>query len=217
MTKVFQLSKVRAWFLTIRIGIKTRLLSSNWTQSWVRPQQRRWKSARATCRWRGPWRSCWWRACFSFSEFTIALFYRIPSPTSQAARIRWRYFGANFSTPSRHFLANRKFLPCCCSFCFFASPKRNSRKWSARFCWISRIRPSPGLTTGQFGFVYGTIGIVSLLCGGLLGGMVAAKKGLKFWLWWMVLAIHLPDAVFVYLAYALPDNFWVMLRPSSNG
>ncbi|HWF18626.1 MAG TPA: MFS transporter, partial [Verrucomicrobiae bacterium] len=66
------------------------------------------------------------------------------------------------------------------------------------------------LTTSQLGFVYGTVGIAALTCGGLLGGMVAAKNGLKFWLWWMVLAIHLPDAVFVYLAYTMPDNFWVI-------
>jgi PAT family beta-lactamase induction signal transducer AmpG len=64
-----------------------------------------------------------------------------------------------------------------------------------------------GLTTGQVGFVYGTIGIIALTCGGLLGGMLASRHGLKFWLWPMVLLMHLPDAVFVYLAYAQPDNF----------
>lgn len=63
------------------------------------------------------------------------------------------------------------------------------------------------LNTGQVGFVYGTIGIIALTCGGLLGGMVASRHGLKFWLWPMVLIMHLPDAVFVYLAYAQPDNF----------
>jgi PAT family beta-lactamase induction signal transducer AmpG len=64
-----------------------------------------------------------------------------------------------------------------------------------------------GLTTGQVGFVYGMIGIIALTCGGLLGGIVASRKGLKFWLWPMVLIMHLPDAVFVYLAYAQPTNF----------
>ncbi len=67
-----------------------------------------------------------------------------------------------------------------------------------------------GLTTAQVGLAYGTVGVAALTCGGLLGGMVAAKKGLKFWLWWMVLAIHLPDAVFLYLSHAMPDNFWVI-------
>jgi PAT family beta-lactamase induction signal transducer AmpG len=57
------------------------------------------------------------------------------------------------------------------------------------------------------GFVYGTIGIIALTCGGLLGGMVASRQGLKYWLWPMVFSMHLPDAVFVYLAYAQPDNF----------
>lgn len=66
------------------------------------------------------------------------------------------------------------------------------------------------LTTGQVGFVYGTVGIMFLSVGGLLGGFVAARKGLKYWLWWMLIAINIPDAVYVYLSYAQPDNFWVI-------
>ena len=67
-----------------------------------------------------------------------------------------------------------------------------------------------GLTTQQVGFAYGTIGIIALTCGGLLGGMVASRWGLKFWLWPMVLIMHLPDAVFVYLASSQPDNFAII-------
>lgn len=67
-----------------------------------------------------------------------------------------------------------------------------------------------GLTTGQVGLVYGTIGIIALTCGGLLGGMVASRRGLKFWLWIMVCAIHLPDAMFIYLAYAQPDSLFII-------
>jgi PAT family beta-lactamase induction signal transducer AmpG len=66
------------------------------------------------------------------------------------------------------------------------------------------------LTTGQVGFVYGTVGLLFLTFGGLLGGFVAAKKGLKFWLWPMAIAINLPDAVYIYLAYTLPDNFLII-------
>jgi PAT family beta-lactamase induction signal transducer AmpG len=78
------------------------------------------------------------------------------------------------------------------------------------FLLDGREKGGLGLTTSQLGFSYGTIGVTALLCGGLLGGMVAARKGLKFWLWWMVLAIHLPDVVFLYLSNALPDNFWII-------
>jgi PAT family beta-lactamase induction signal transducer AmpG len=62
------------------------------------------------------------------------------------------------------------------------------------------------LTDSQYGWVYGTFGVGALLLGGLLGGLVVAQRGLKFWLWPMVLAIHLPDAVFVWLSYAQPEN-----------
>lgn len=67
-----------------------------------------------------------------------------------------------------------------------------------------------GLTTGQVGFVYGTIGIVMLTVGGLLGGFVAARYGLKKWLIWMAIAINLPDAVYIYLAHVQPDNFAII-------
>jgi PAT family beta-lactamase induction signal transducer AmpG len=62
------------------------------------------------------------------------------------------------------------------------------------------------LTDNQYGRIYGIIGVASLLLGGLLGGFVVARHGLKFWLWPMLLAIHLPDAVFIWLAYAQPAN-----------
>ncbi len=78
------------------------------------------------------------------------------------------------------------------------------------FLLDAREKGGLGLTTAQVGLAYGTVGVAALTCGGLLGGMVAARKGLKFWLWWMVLAIHLPDAVFLYLSHARPDNFLVI-------
>lgn len=93
---------------------------------------------------------------------------------------------------------------------FFRFAEAQLVKMVAPFLLDAREKGGLGLTTSQVGVAYGTVGIAALTCGGLLGGMVAAKKGLKFWLWWMVLAIHLPDAVFVYLAYALPDNFWII-------
>ncbi len=67
-----------------------------------------------------------------------------------------------------------------------------------------------GLTTGQVGWVYGTMGILGLTCGGLLGGMMASRHGLKAWLWPMVCIIHIPDAIFIYLAYAQPDNLMLI-------
>jgi len=66
------------------------------------------------------------------------------------------------------------------------------------------------LTTGQLGLVYGTVGIVALTFGGILGGILCAKNGLKYWLWWMIIAINLPDIVYVYLSYTQTANFLII-------
>lgn len=67
-----------------------------------------------------------------------------------------------------------------------------------------------GLTTSEVGIVYGTVGVIALTLGGLLGGYVISKRGLKFWLWIMVFSIHLPDAMFVYLSQVQPENFFLI-------
>ena len=61
------------------------------------------------------------------------------------------------------------------------------------------------LATETVGFVYGTVGIISLTIGGLLGGWCVSRHGLKRWLWPMVLSISLPDIVYVYLASVAPQ------------
>lgn len=63
-----------------------------------------------------------------------------------------------------------------------------------------------GLTTEQIGFVQGTVGIIGLTLGGILGGIAVSRGGLKRWLWPMVCAISIPDIVYVYLSYAQPES-----------
>ena len=63
-----------------------------------------------------------------------------------------------------------------------------------------------GLTTEQIGFVQGTVGIIGLTLGGILGGIAVSRHGLKRWIWPMVCAISIPDAVYVYLSYAQPES-----------
>jgi PAT family beta-lactamase induction signal transducer AmpG len=64
-----------------------------------------------------------------------------------------------------------------------------------------------GLSTSDVGIAYGTVGIIALTIGGLLGGYMISRFGLKRMLWPMVLATHIPDLVFVLLAIELPNNF----------
>jgi len=61
-----------------------------------------------------------------------------------------------------------------------------------------------GLSTKEVGLVYGTVGVLSLVFGGILGGWLISRFGFKRCVWPMVIAMHLPDLFFVFMAYAQP-------------
>lgn len=63
-----------------------------------------------------------------------------------------------------------------------------------------------GLSTQDVGLVQGTVGVIGLTLGGILGGFAAERGGLRRWLWPMVLSITLPDAVYIALAYFQPEG-----------
>ncbi|WP_414567505.1 MFS transporter [Nostoc sp. CCY 9925] len=62
-----------------------------------------------------------------------------------------------------------------------------------------------GLSTSDVGLAYGTFGVISLICGGILGGLLISKHGLKKCLLPMALALNLPDIFYVYMAYTKPS------------
>ena len=63
-----------------------------------------------------------------------------------------------------------------------------------------------GLSTKEVGIAYGTVGLTALTLGGLLGGWIISKFGLKRALWPLVLMMHVPNAVFVFLALSQTTN-----------
>jgi len=60
------------------------------------------------------------------------------------------------------------------------------------------------LTETQVGWIYGTIGVVSLLVGGLTGGWLVSRLGLRRCLWPMAIAMHAPNVLYVWAASTLP-------------
>ncbi len=63
-----------------------------------------------------------------------------------------------------------------------------------------------GLSTQDVGIIYGTVGVIALIAGGLAGGVAISRWGLKRMLWPMILAMYAPNVVFVLLALAQPAN-----------
>lgn len=63
------------------------------------------------------------------------------------------------------------------------------------------------LSTSEVGIVYGTVGIIGLTIGGIIGGILAAKGGLKKWLHPMAWSMSLTCLTFIYLAFTQDQSF----------
>ncbi|HEY9726939.1 MAG TPA: MFS transporter [Chroococcales cyanobacterium] len=68
-----------------------------------------------------------------------------------------------------------------------------------------------GLSTSEVGIAYGTLGVISLIVGGIIGGVLISKYGLRKSIWPLTLAVHLPNLFYVYMAYMQPPNELVYL------
>ncbi len=79
-------------------------------------------------------------------------------------------------------------------------------KMASPFLLDARENGGLALSLTEKGFAYGTVGLLALTLGGISGGLIAAKDGLKKWIWPMALSINLPNLVYVYMSYAQPDS-----------
>ena len=61
------------------------------------------------------------------------------------------------------------------------------------------------MSTSTYGLIYGTFGVAALLLGGIVGGILISRHGLKRWIIPMALLINLPDIFYVFLAYYQPS------------
>ena len=93
---------------------------------------------------------------------------------------------------------------------FYRMPEGLLAKVSSLFLIDNAHNGGLGLSPQEYGLVQGTVGVIGLTLGGILGGMCAGKDGLRKWLWPMVCAITLPDLAYVYLAFALPSNIIIV-------
>ena len=63
------------------------------------------------------------------------------------------------------------------------------------------------LSTYHLGFINGTVGVIALLAGGIIGGIAISRGGLKKWLWPMALCLTLPCLFYCGLAMFQPQSF----------
>lgn len=153
-------------------------------------------------------------AALSVFFFLAAIYHQfiLPRPASDGARSAStdRTPVTSFFNTFRTFFTKKHALVAILFMLLYRLPEAQLVKLINPFMLDPIDKGGLGLTTGQVGFVYGTVGIIGLTVGGILGGFAAARGGLKRWLWPMVLAITLPDLVYVYLSYVQPQGLGIV-------
>jgi len=92
----------------------------------------------------------------------------------------------------------------------FRLPEAQLAKMAQPFMLRSLEEGGLSLSTVSVGYAYGTLGVFGLLLGGIVAGWLVSKHGLRRWWWPMILAISLPDAVYIYLAYMQPSSLAII-------
>lgn len=108
------------------------------------------------------------------------------------------------------FFSKKGIVPAVLFILLFRFPEAQLAKMAQPFMLRGTEEGGLALATETVGVVYGTIGVIGLLMGGILGGWLVSRNGLKKWWWPMIAAISLPDAVYIYLAMAQPTSLWII-------
>jgi len=144
-----------------------------------------------------------------FLLFFIYHLFILPHPKADSPRekIQLKNFIAEFSQTFVSFFKRKEIIVIILFIFFYRFAEAQLVKMASPFLLDSKDVGGLALSTTEVGIVYGTVGVAALVVGGILGGIVASIKGLKFWVWWMLIAINLPDLVYVYLAATQTSNF----------
>lgn len=110
----------------------------------------------------------------------------------------------------RMFVGKPHIVSALCFILLFRLPEGLLTKIVPLFLMRSADEGGLAMSDTDFGLIYGTLGVIGLLAGGLVGGWAVSRWGLKRCLWPLVMCITLPDVVYVYLSYCPTDNMWLV-------
>ena len=137
-------------------------------------------------------------------------FFALPKPASDVATARRQNPAREFFAVFAHFLRKPDILTALAMLLVYRLAESQALKLLSPFMLDQREVGGLGLTTQQVGIVYGTVGIIALTVGGLVGGWIISLYGLKRMLWPMILAMHAPIAAFLLLAMFQPTSLWII-------
>ena len=134
----------------------------------------------------------------------IAIYNRImlphPVEKTEKEKMGWKVYKEVFVS----FFTKPGVIPALLFFLLYRLGESQLVKVATPFLVDSRSAGGIGLTSAQYGIAYGTIGMLCLTLGGILGGITAAKFGLRRLIWMMALCMNIPISVYIYLSFVQP-------------
>jgi MFS transporter, PAT family, beta-lactamase induction signal transducer AmpG len=141
-----------------------------------------------------------------FAGFSLFHALVLPRPGADLPRERTQTF-ANTGEIVASFFRKEGIVSAILFLAFYRFAENHLSKLVSPFLLDGVDAGGLGLSAEAVGFAKGTVGVVALVVGGILGGIAIWRDGLRRWLWPMVFALNAPDLVYVWLAWAQPENY----------
>ncbi|HET9569949.1 MAG TPA: MFS transporter [Bacteroidales bacterium] len=147
-----------------------------------------------------------------FVGFSLYHRFILPKPqndtllTLKTAKDIWKGFGMTFVS----FFQKKNIGLAVLFLLLYRFSEAQLLKLSSPFLLDGREVGGLGLSTVAVGTIYGIVGVIALIAGGILGGIVISQGGLKKWIWPMVLCLTMPNLTSIYFAYAQPESLWLI-------
>ena len=156
------------------------------------------------------WQMVFWALAAVFAVGASFHFWALPKPARDLPVPRSANFWADFLKVFAAFFAKPDIVRILAFLLLYRFAEAQLLKLVTPFMLDPVVAGGLGLKTQDVGIAYGTAGIAALTVGGLLGGFMISRFGLKRMLWPLVLCMHLPNTVYVALAVWQPSSLWLV-------
>lgn len=156
------------------------------------------------------WSVVFWVLALMFAAMALYHLLLLPRPASDTAHRVQGNPVAEFLGVFVEFFRKPGILVVLGFLLLYRFPEAQLLKLASPFLLDPLAAGGLGLSTKEVGIAYGTVGLTALTLGGLAGGWVISRVGLKRALWPLILAMHVPNLVFLALALWHPHSLWIV-------
>jgi MFS transporter, PAT family, beta-lactamase induction signal transducer AmpG len=152
-----------------------------------------------------------WSIAFLISGLIFVLFYLyhrfvLPYPATDAP-VRTKA-AIPFKESFKGYFSQKGILPVITFIIFYRFGEALLLKMAQPFLLDKSTKGGLGLTVSDVGIIYGTLGVLALVIGGILGGWLIKKYGLRRLIWPLAILMNTANLLYVYMAIFRPVNIF---------